>query len=205
MIAHARRPNDDFEHLAIAEIPPLQSLALWLCRDHDRASDLVQDTLERALANRHRFAEGTQLACWLRTIMRNLFRDGWRQATSRRELSCALESNYAGAGDGCEDENEGRWRLIDDGQLQAALTRLPEPLRTTFEIHTAERLSYAALGRRLGISPNTAGTRLLRARRRLRALLSAQRATQDERDGGAVHPMGGSGSPPRKLERLTST
>jgi RNA polymerase sigma-70 factor, ECF subfamily len=167
----------DFELQAITHIPALRQMALRLCRDADRAADLVQDTLERALYHQDRFIEGTQLEAWLRTIMRNIFRDGWRRASARSELLFNIEPEAPPPHDLGE---EARWRLISDDQLQAALAQLPEPLRITFEIHTAERLRYAALAQRLGISPSTAGTRLLRARRKLREMLMPLVAAQGD-------------------------
>jgi RNA polymerase sigma-70 factor, ECF subfamily len=181
VIPHLCDEADDFEDCAVAELPGLHALALRLCRDQASAADLVQDTIERALANRDRFTRGTQLSSWLRTIMRNIFADNWRRANVHPQMSlppescgtwgpCARDAEPDGGGPG-DLEDAARWRYVDDDQLRAALAQLPEPLRLAFELHTAEGLSYAALAQRLGIAVSTVGTRLLRARRRLRATL----------------------------------
>src|SRR4051794_5210074 len=56
----------------------------------DRADDLVQETLVRAVANIHRFEVGTNLNAWLFTILRNLFHSEYRRR--RREVE---DSSFA--------------------------------------------------------------------------------------------------------------
>ena len=58
----------------------------------DRADDLVQETLLRALANIDSFQPGSNLPAWLFTILRNLFRSDYRKR--RREVEDA-DGSYA--------------------------------------------------------------------------------------------------------------
>lgn len=55
------------EHMAA-----LRRFALSLTRDPDRADDLVQDTMLRAVLHFDRFQPGTNLRAWLFTIERNI-------------------------------------------------------------------------------------------------------------------------------------
>jgi RNA polymerase sigma factor (sigma-70 family) len=48
--------------------------------DRDESSDLVQDTLLKALMNRDKFTAGTNLKGWLFTIMRNTFINNYRRS-----------------------------------------------------------------------------------------------------------------------------
>ena len=57
--------------------------------DVDRADDLVQETLLRAMANIDSFQAGTNMSAWLFTILRNLFRSEYRKR--RREVEDADE------------------------------------------------------------------------------------------------------------------
>lgn len=54
-----------------AEIPRLRRYARYLVRDVDRADDLVQECLTRAVAKIDSWAEGTNLRAWLFVILRN--------------------------------------------------------------------------------------------------------------------------------------
>jgi len=53
------------------EIPRLRRYARALTRSGDRADDLVQDTLVRAMAKAHLWQAGTDIRAWLFTIMHN--------------------------------------------------------------------------------------------------------------------------------------
>ena len=58
----------------LATVPSLRAFAISLSGNIDRADDLVQETLLRALAHIDSFQPGTNMPAWLFTILRNLFR-----------------------------------------------------------------------------------------------------------------------------------
>ncbi len=69
----------DFHEQLKAVLPRLRIYALSLTHDRDRGDDLVHDTVVRALAGRHSFQPGTNLAAWLMRIQRNEFISGVRK------------------------------------------------------------------------------------------------------------------------------
>ena len=68
----------------LATVPSLRAFAMSLSGNLDRADDLVQETLMRALANIDSFEPGTNLPAWLFTILRNQFLTQYRKR--RREV-----------------------------------------------------------------------------------------------------------------------
>ena len=60
------------------------AFAISLSGNGDRADDLVQETLLRAIANIDSFQPGSNLPAWLFTILRNLFHSEYRKR--RREV-----------------------------------------------------------------------------------------------------------------------
>src|SRR5450432_3187469 len=68
----------------VAAIPRLRAFAVSLCGNPDRADDLVQETLAKALLNIKSFTEGTNLMAWLFTILRNGYYSEFRKR--RREV-----------------------------------------------------------------------------------------------------------------------
>src|SRR6478752_6312549 len=76
----------------LAAVPSLRAFAISLSGNVDRADDLVQETLLRALANIHSFQPGTNMPAWLFTILRNHFRSEYRKR--RREVEDA-DGHYA--------------------------------------------------------------------------------------------------------------
>ena len=74
----------------LAAVPCLRAFAISLSGNVDRADDLVQETLLRAIANINSFHPGTNMSAWLITILRNLFRSEYRKR--RREVADAAGS-----------------------------------------------------------------------------------------------------------------
>ena len=78
-------PMDESVRKAVlSAVPSLRAFAISLCGNVDRADDLVQETLLRALANIDSFQPGTNMSAWLFTILRNHFRSEYRKR--RREV-----------------------------------------------------------------------------------------------------------------------
>ena len=68
----------------LTAVPSLRAFAISLSGNIDRADDLVQETLLRAMANIDSFQPGTNMSAWLFTILRNHFRSEYRKR--RREV-----------------------------------------------------------------------------------------------------------------------
>ena len=65
----------------------LKPFALKLTKDLDDAKDLLQDTLMKAILNKDKFSDGTNLKAWLFTIMKNTFLNNHKK-TARLGTSC---------------------------------------------------------------------------------------------------------------------
>src|SRR2546428_13232598 len=76
----------------LAAVPSLRAFAISLSGNVDRADDLVQETLLRAMANIDSFEPGTNMSAWLFTILRNPFRSQYRK---RRRAVEDTDGNYA--------------------------------------------------------------------------------------------------------------
>src|ERR1022692_1456076 len=84
--------DESVRKAVLGAVPSLRAFAISLCGNVDRADDLVQETLLRALANIESFQPGTNMSAWLFTILRNHFRSEYRKR--RREVEDA-EGHYA--------------------------------------------------------------------------------------------------------------
>lgn len=69
-----------------AAIPALRRYAHALTRDRDQADDLVQDTLERAIARRESWRGDGAVQGWLFRILLNRWRDLQRSPGAPRHL-----------------------------------------------------------------------------------------------------------------------
>ena len=146
-----------------AHIPGLRRFAHALLHgDHERADDLVQDTLERALASWHlRRSEGN-VRSWLYTILHNRFLSDQHRAR-RRGLHDALTAETELPGiDGGQDS------ALEHRDLLRAFSALPEEQRTVLLLIGVEDLSYEEAARVLSVPIGTVMSRLHRGRERLR-------------------------------------
>src|SRR5690349_17126397 len=69
----------------LKSVPRLRAFAVTLTADGEKADDLVQDTLLKALTHIDRFERRTHLEAWLSTILRNQFYSGYRKRRRERE------------------------------------------------------------------------------------------------------------------------
>src|ERR1700729_61039 len=85
--------DEGVREVMLAAVPSLRAFAISLCGNVDRADDLVQEVLLRALSNISSFEPGTNMSAWLFTILRNLYRSEYRKR--RREVE-DVDDYYAG-------------------------------------------------------------------------------------------------------------
>ena len=131
-----------------AAIPSLRAFAMSLASNADRADDLVQDTLVRAVANIHRFEVGTNLNAWLFTILRNLFHSEYRKR--RREVEDA-DGSYAARLLVPPDQGA----HLDFEDFRKALAGIPLDQREALLLVGAEWLSYEEAAQVCGVAVGT--------------------------------------------------
>src|SRR5712675_3591061 len=81
----------EFNGLVELEIPRLRRYARALTRSSDRADDLVQETLLRAISKAHLWQAGTDIRAWLFTIMHNQHVNTVRRA-SREQRTADIDA-----------------------------------------------------------------------------------------------------------------
>lgn len=164
--------------------PTLIRRALRLVPSLTDAEDLVQDAIERAYLNLESFTTGTNELAWLTRIMTNLAVDRWRRDSRRVYDPRALDELAAPAVQ--EQESDPVWRNLTVADVRDAAGRLPPVLRAVFQLRLDEQLSLHEIAARAGVPPQTVGTRLFRARARLRAALTAIAETRTTGSGGGA-------------------
>jgi RNA polymerase sigma-70 factor (ECF subfamily) len=142
----------------------LTAIARRLCGNQADADDLVQETYERALKAWDRYSDRGNLRSWLAAILNNRFIDRCREA---RRAPMTEEIDDLPAPDPVAPP---AWAHVTPEAIQAALARIGDTFRSVYELHVAGK-SYDDIAAELGIPKNTVGTRLIRARRKLKELL----------------------------------
>ena len=154
----------DFLDEIEAAVPALRRYARALTRNPDRADDLVQDCLERAIRKRGLFRPTGPLQAWLFRMLVNLWRNSLRSERRRGEHvaydALVVEPSIPAP-------QHGRLAL---GEMNRALDRLPDDQRETLLLVVLEGVSYEEAATILGIPIGTVMSRLSRARAALRTL-----------------------------------
>jgi RNA polymerase sigma-70 factor (ECF subfamily) len=158
----------EYHRLVEQQIPRLRRYARALTRSRDRADDLVQDTLSRALDKQQFWQPGTNLGAWLFTIMHNQNVNNVRR--DARE-SAAVDIEWVSATVPATTDPTASRKMIE---LDRALARLPLGQRQVILLVGLEGMSYEDTAGILSIPVGTVRSRLSRGRDTLRKLLDME-------------------------------
>jgi RNA polymerase sigma-70 factor (ECF subfamily) len=158
-----------FRQQLLGAIPRLRRYARSLVFDISAADDLVQTTLERALAHWHQFDQRRDILVWMLSIAHNAFMDD-RRRHARMPLADSDDGHAATFERHAGESTDVGLRL----DLVAALRQLPVEQREPLLLVTLEQLSYAECAELLHIPIGTVMSRISRARVALRALLDGR-------------------------------
>jgi RNA polymerase sigma-70 factor (ECF subfamily) len=165
---------DEFQTGLVELLPRLRRFAKILRPADADAQDLVQQTVERALACRTGFRSGTRLDSWTFTLMRRIAIDEGRKT---QRWGRVLTSDDEGAAR-TPDPAEADEALRADGlAARRALHALPDDQRHAVALVLIEGLSYAEAAQVLGVPAGTLTSRLVRGRQSLIKTLAAEGVT----------------------------
>jgi RNA polymerase sigma factor (sigma-70 family) len=160
--------HDAFDSLMREYGSILETQARRLTGDPSVASDLLQDAFERGL-RRAPILESHRLCRWLQVVMRNLAADDRRR---RRAYEAALSRISVDPAESSPGVEASYARELREQRLQLAQASLEAPFRQVLDLYMCDA-SLEEIAIACHIRPATAGTRLYRARSKLRALLAS--------------------------------
>lgn len=138
----------------------LYHVSFSILRNDQDCADAVQETLMLAWQHREDLREGASFKPWLTRILVNTCNTMLRKRARARLV--LLDEVIVPTGD------------ADTLPLRDALDRLPQDLRVATVLHYLEGFSVREIAEMLDTPENTVKMRLMRARRRLRGMLSEE-------------------------------
>lgn len=181
-----------FKRLAWPMMPVVLRTAQCLTRRVDRAEDLAQDTMVKAMRAIDSFQDGTDMKAWLLTILRRTRIDELRSMRNK-PLALSLDAEgvdlpddgngrvsgdvsggaFGGASGGGRfdeqwEEPEELMNRLDDEAVVEALRVLPEAIRWTLLLVDVEQMEQVEAAKVLGVAVGTIKSRTHRGRAMLR-------------------------------------
>jgi len=153
-----------FKRELLATLPSLRAFAVSLSGRHDKADDLVQDTVMKAWAKQESFELGTNIKAWLFTILRNEFYSQMRKRGREvQDTDGAFTERMA--------VHPSQYGIVDLNDFRKALDRLPDDQREAIILIGASGFSYEEAAEICKCAVGTMKSRVSRARTKLQELL----------------------------------
>jgi RNA polymerase sigma factor (sigma-70 family) len=154
----------EFNNLVYTASKSLKSPALKYTRNNiDDANDLIQDALLKALKNKDKFKQGTNIKAWLYVIMRNTFISKYHNEKGR--ITDSIEDEYSMDSPETICHNLGTGNMVTE-DVQFAIKNLDKSLSEPFMLHFSG-FKYEEIALKLRIPLGTVKNRIHVARKTL--------------------------------------
>ncbi|WP_053005665.1 sigma-70 family RNA polymerase sigma factor [Kiloniella spongiae] len=153
----------------VSLMPKLKRYAVYLTKDQEKASDLLQETCARVLSKKYTYNEDYGLEPWFRMIMKNLWIDQIRQSQRQVKIQGSIDDDIIIDPDYSSEANiEHRSILM---QVENAIYGLSGNDRNVLKEIVINGNSYQQTADELSLPLGTVMSRFSRARTRLREKL----------------------------------
>lgn len=161
----------EFNSAVINLHPSLKPIAYKLTRDNEEANDLIQETLLKAIANREKFSDGTNLKAWLYTIMKNTFITNYHRLVKRKTFIDTTDNlHFINSSTHVTENGAGTALAMDE--IEKAIKRLSYDYKTPFMMHF-KGYKYFEIADILNIPIGTVKNRIHIARKELKRQLKS--------------------------------
>jgi RNA polymerase sigma-70 factor (ECF subfamily) len=147
----------------------LRPFAYNLVKSKEESEDLIQDTFFRALANKDKFMEGTNIKAWLFTIMKNIFINNYRKNQKKNTITDTSENQYLLNSTKKTLKNEGEnvfLKEIIDNAIGSVSTDFTEPFMMYYKGY-----KYQEIAAKLDLPLGTVKSRIFFARKEIQSKL----------------------------------
>jgi RNA polymerase sigma-70 factor (ECF subfamily) len=174
--------------LALPLLDSAYNFAYWLAQNQDNAEDLVQETYLKALRGFASFQPGTNFRAWMFQILKNTFLNSCAEAKHARTVPIDAEEVLPLLPVNPDSAESMLIERAGSDTVRRAIEELLPVFREVILLRDIEDASYREISQILSIPIGTVMSRLARARKAVRELLSPdalQSTNQPLRSGAA--------------------
>ena len=151
----------------------MMGVCLRYSNNSDDALDILHEGFIKVFKHIAKYQPGTSLSAWIRRIMVNTAIDYYRKQVRRRtediEQAFQLQSDQADAISQCTEK-----------EILAAVQELSPAYRTVFNLYVIEGYSHKEIADLLRITESTSRSNLVKARTKLKAILTTLYADNEK-------------------------
>ncbi|MGB8490813.1 MAG: RNA polymerase sigma factor [Bacteroidales bacterium] len=157
--------TQEFDSTLLGMKSDLTRYAMSLTSNRERALDLLQDTYLKAMTNRDKFVDFTNLKAWVLTIMKNTFINDYRRKVKENTIIDCTDDlyyiDYSRSKGVANSESD-----FFSEEIEKEINTLHSDLRKPFRMHI-QGYKYQEIADELGLKIGTVKSRIFFARRRL--------------------------------------
>ncbi len=162
----------EFNHKLLGLQKNLKYFAYTLTSNYEDAQDLVQETYLKALTNREKFTDNTNLKAWTFTIMKNTFINNYRQSVRNNTILDKTDDLYY-----LNLSKESNVGLPDSSyslkEIRKTIDKISPEQRKPFEMYN-NGYKYKEIAGHLNLSIGTVKSRIFFTRKKLMDALKEQ-------------------------------
>lgn len=157
--------KSDFGSLILSHESFLHQLAMKLTKSQDDSYDLIQETYFKALKNKEKFQEGTNIKGWLYTIMKNTFINAYRKKKNQNTFIDETDNKYF-INMGEVDKVATTDSVVDSEYMMKQINSVEKTYVETFMMYY-NGYKYEEIAEILDIPLGTVKSRIFLARRKM--------------------------------------
>ncbi len=165
--------QSEFNSIVISHQGFLQQLAYKLTRSVEDSNDLIQETFFKAIKNRDKFQEGTNVKGWLYTIMKNTFINAYRKKKNQNTFVDDTDNKYF-LNSGSLEKSDQTDSLVDHEYMMKQIETIDKTYVDTFMMYY-NGYKYEEISEILDIPLGTVKSRIFLARKKMQSKLQAYR------------------------------
>lgn len=143
----------------------LQYFATKLTGNNEDANDLMQDTYLKALKNREKFEDDTNLKAWTFTIMKNTYINNYRKTRNINSIMDNTDDLF-NLNIQCRSEFQAPDSEFRTKEINSEISKLSDNQRVPFELYHSG-YKYHEIAEKLNISIGTVKSRIFLSRQKL--------------------------------------